>query len=274
MALGARYTKSVVFILGGDSADSATPQGTGFIAGTPDAEPGMVIPFVVTAAHVVRTFPFTAVRLSLKNGSVTDHPITEWQIHDVEDVAIALLYPVDADVVEASPIPIDQFVGHEQTEFPVSVGDTVFFGGLLGQVESMGNANVPMIRGGTVGALYQHGVPMRLADNTLIRVHGHLVDCRSFGGFSGSPCFVRFISGTHVTERLSLKAPIETTFLLGIVGGHFDLAATVVLPDQEQLLKVPVSAGIAVVYPAELIAEMLREAASKLDATAQDSIEP
>lgn len=92
MALGARYTKSVVFILGGDSEGTATLQGTGFVAGTPD-EPGMVIPFVVTAAHVVRTFPFTAVRLSLKNGSVTDHPVTEWQIHDLDDVAIAPLLP-------------------------------------------------------------------------------------------------------------------------------------------------------------------------------------
>jgi hypothetical protein len=273
MALGARYTKSVVLILGGDSEEGATLQGTGFVAGTPDAEPGLVIPFVVTAAHVVRTFAFTAVRLSMKDGSVTDHPITKWQIHDVEDVAIALLYPVDADLVEVSPIPIDQFVGHEETEFPISVGDTVFFGGLLGQVESMGKANVPMIRSGTVGALHQDGVPMRLADNTLIYVHGHLVDCRSFGGFSGSPCFVRYISGTHVTERLRLKSPIESTLLLGIVGGHFDLAATVALPDQEQKLKVPVAAGIAVVYPAELIAEMLNEAASKLDDAPQDSTE-
>ena len=49
MALGARYTKSVVFIFGGDSEEGATLQGTGFVAGTPDAEPGPIIPFVVTA---------------------------------------------------------------------------------------------------------------------------------------------------------------------------------------------------------------------------------
>jgi hypothetical protein len=37
------------------------------------------------------------------------------------------------------------------------------------------------------------------------------------------------------------------------------------LPDQEQRLSIPVSAGIAIVYPAELIAEMLDEAAAELD---------
>ena len=36
---------------------------------------------------------------------------------------------------------------------------------------------------------------MRLPDGTVLTMHGHLIDCRSFGGFSGSPCFVEFLSG-------------------------------------------------------------------------------
>jgi hypothetical protein len=180
-------------------------------------------------------------------------------------VAVALLRDVDGDAVEVSPIPRDEFVGVTETEYSVSVGDNVVFGGLLGQVPSMVSANVPMIRAGSIGALYQQGVPMRLADGTLFFVRGHLVDCRSFGGFSGAPCFVHFISGTHVTERFGFKSPIESTLLLGIVGGHFDLRSSVALPDQEQRLSIPVSAGIAIVYPAEVMAEMLAEAAGELD---------
>lgn len=266
MAISVRYTKSVVFILGGGSAAEAVLRGTGFVAGTPTEDENIVIPWLVTAAHVVRWFAYTAVRLSQKDGSAIDHPIelSDWRFHDTEDLAICLLHSLDASKIEVSPIPVEEFVGAKDTEFPVGVGDTVFFGGLLGQVPSMGEGNVPMIRSGAIGALHQNGVPMRAPDDTVIHVRGHLIDCRSFGGFSGSPCFVQFISGKHVTENFGFTAPIESTHFLGIVGGHFDLGASVTLPDQEGKLKIPVSAGIAVVYPSELVAEMLNEAAGEL----------
>jgi hypothetical protein len=265
MALGVRYIKTVVFVLGGEDSGSASLRGTGFVAGTLTEDPNIVVPFVVTTAHVVRTFPFTAVRLSRKDGAVEDRPIESWTIHGYEDIAVALLRDIDLDVTEINVIPVDQFIGDKPTQYPVAVGDQVYFGGLLGAVPSMGEANVPMIRTGAVGALYQAGVPMRLADDTVIHVRGHLVDCRSFGGFSGSPCFVRFISATGETQRMGLRYPIESTMLLGMVGGHFDLAATVELPDQQQRLSIPVSAGIGVVYPAELIAQLLTEAAAAID---------
>lgn len=54
MALGDRYTKTVVFILGGNNADTATLQGTGFVAGALTDDPNIVIPFVVTAAAKMR----------------------------------------------------------------------------------------------------------------------------------------------------------------------------------------------------------------------------
>jgi len=121
----------------------------------------------------------------------------------------------------------------------------------------MGAQNIPMVRTGSIGAQYQDGIPMRLSNNTLIRVRGHLIDCRSFGGFSGSPCFVRYISGGGKTDGLEIPYPIESTLLLGMVGGHFDLKTSVTLPDQEDKLNVPVAAGVAVIYPAETIKEVL-----------------
>jgi hypothetical protein len=121
----------------------------------------------------------------------------------------------------------------------------------------MGERNIPMVRTGAIGALYQADIPMRLTDGTLLKVHGHLIDCQSFGGFSGSPCFTRYISGSGKTEGLSLPYPIESTLLLGMVGGHFDLQASVGLPEGAGNVKVPVAAGVAVVYPAETIREVL-----------------
>lgn len=60
------------------------------------------------------------------------------------------------------------------------LGSTVFYIGLLAPLDRS------MARSGTIGAIDQTGVP---------HSHGHqypchLVDCRSYGGFSGSPCFL------------------------------------------------------------------------------------
>jgi hypothetical protein len=142
-------------------------------------------------------------------------------------------------------------------EWAPGPGADVYFAGLLGQVPSMGEENIPMVRTGSVGALYQKGIPMRLPGNTVIKVRGHLIDCQSFGGFSGSPCFVRYLSGTGETESMGLKYAIQSTLLLGMIGGHFDLKASVTLPDQENELDIPVAAGVAVIYPAETIREVL-----------------
>jgi hypothetical protein len=114
---------------------------------------------------------------------------------------------------------------------------------------------------------------MRLPDSTVIYVRGHLIDCRSFGGFSGSPCFVRFISASGKTERLGLTYPIESTLLLGMIGGHFDLASAVELPDQEESISVPVAAGIGVVYPADVITETLDAAAAGLRANSPSPLD-
>lgn len=121
----------------------------------------------------------------------------------------------------------------------------------------MGEQNIPMVRTGSVGALYQDNIPMRLPDETLLKVHGHLIDCQSFGGFSGSPCFVRYLSGSEEYGEMKFVVPVESTLLLGMVGGHFDLQASVGLPEGTGNLKVPVAAGVAVVYPAEAIREVL-----------------
>lgn len=258
MALGEAYEKSVVFISGtmpGPPAITAL-RGTGFVVGVPSAHPEGVFLYIATAAHVVRPCSSTFVRVNRPDGSVEDLPVDRWIFHPFEDIAVT---PVLGEDFGHSYGTAESFIGSARVDHHPAPGDDVFFAGLLGQVRSMGERNIPMVRSGSIGALYQEGVPMRLPDDTVLHVRGHLIDCRSFGGFSGSPCFVRFISGQGQTERLGLRYPIQSTLLLGMVGGHFDLKASVALPDQEEKFKVPVAAGIAVVYPAESIVNTLEE---------------
>ena len=263
MALSEIHRRTVMLISGSlDAAanSEAALRGTGFAVGVPTVDPNQVWPYVVTAAHVVRPCRTTFIRMTQTGGSTVDLeiPKSRWVFHPREDVAVAP-FEADPDEVRLSVVATPDFVGSTKTQFAVAPGDEVLFAGLLGLVPSMGARNIPMVRSGAVGALHQDGIPMRLQDDTLVSVHGHLIDCRSFGGFSGSPCFVRFTSGINITPRLGLKTPINSTLLLGLVGGHFDLHASVTLPEQEDGIDVPVAAGIAVVLPSETIMEVLQD---------------
>ena len=260
MAFNAKLQKTVVFVGGSiePGVETKPLRGTGFVTHIPSAESEQTYLYVVTAAHVVRPLASRYIRMSRRDGTTLDLdiPAKDWDFHPTEDVAVGQ-FSIDPAEVDLTVMPTETYVGRAETQFPVGNGDDVVFAGLLGLVESMGQRRIPMFRTGTIGAMYQHGIPMRLGDDIVVSVHGHLVDCRSFGGFSGSPCFVRYISGMDTTPRMGLPRPTQSTLLLGIVGGHFDMGASVALPDQEQKLSVPVAAGIAIVLPSETILEVL-----------------
>jgi hypothetical protein len=261
MAISTSYISTAVFIGGSrtdDSAVDAPLRGTGFVAQMEAPDPDQCFLYVITAAHVVRPLARSFVRLSRHDGTTVDMPLNEWTFHYREDVAVTPI-ALDPGEIRLTVVPVEMFVGVAETQFAPGPGDEVFFSGLLGDVPSMGQANVPMVRGGMIGALHQDGIPMRVQDGTVLSAHGHLIDCRSFGGFSGSPCFARFVSRIDATPNLGLKVPKETALLLGIVGGHFDLHASVALPDQEDRLRVSVTAGIAVLQTSETILDVLRD---------------
>jgi hypothetical protein len=64
-------------------------------------------------------------------------------------------------------------------EHPV-LGQTIYYIGMFHPL------NRPMARSGTIGAIFQSGIPHSKGRYTF---NAHLVDCRSYQGFSGSPCF-------------------------------------------------------------------------------------
>jgi hypothetical protein len=263
MALSQKFINTAVFIAGAKDVgppSDASLQGTGFIVQMPASDPDKCFLYVVTAAHVVRSFNSTFVRVSRKDGSVMDlHvPRGDWVFHWREDIAVALVTLMPSEV-SVTVIPTESFVGVAETQFAPGPGDEVFFAGLLGLVPSMARRNIPMVRGGMIGALGQGDIPVRIPDGTVLNMHGHLIDCRSFGGFSGSPCFVNFLMRIDHTPNVGLAMEKRGALLLGLVSGHFDLRASVALPDETGDLGVPVAAGIAVLSTSQSIYELLMD---------------
>lgn len=262
-----RQRRSVVFVGSVEPDGDRRLRGTGFLAGLPTGEDTFSHLYLVTAAHVVPHYKQSFMRLRRLNEApppgalleersldetVVDVDLGSWHRHPTRDVAITWLREPDS-LWAAGVVSLNDFI--DASPHDPHVGEDVFFAGLLGQVESMGERHVAMLRGGLIGALNQRDIPIVEPGGTRRRVDGHLIDCRSFGGFSGAPCFARLLRAGDPTPRLGLATSETHSLLLGIVGGHFDHRSAVDIQGEEA--SVPTSAGVAVVYPCELIRELL-----------------
>ena len=278
MGLSSGLTKSVAFIIGTRQRQGAAvplPIGTGFLLGVrPPSEPSSRRAFTLylaTAAHVVRGENPTWVRLRRLEGELEDVPVAGWFIHDRADVAIAVLdleerhTPYDIAVL---PIPDFLPAGAEQRygarRRPLTrddrpmLGDAVYFIGLFTSLPSMGARNLPLVRSGTLAAMSVEKVPVTMKDRTITRYTAHLIDCRAYAGFSGSPCFVQFPKEPGIG---GVGRPDEETELLGVFSSHFDwmetAAVTGDLADVEGSVRFPVNLGVGVVTPSASIVELL-----------------
>jgi len=137
------------------------------------------------------------------------------------------------------------------------LGDRVYFIGLLADVPDMVARNIPLVRSATMGAWNQEGVFLGLPDGTRLRMRtAHLIDCHSYKGFSGAPCFLqqdwRYVAG----KGKLVDGPM--TWLLGLVSGHIDVTVpTPVRGDDGLSIAVPINSGVGVVTPVESIRELL-----------------
>lgn len=273
VALNDTFPKTVAFIIGRRSRGGSsrqTPIGTGFFLGvrTPD-EPQSTRAFtlyLVTAAHVVRSEPEVWVRLRRIDGTLEDVPIPEWAFHDRDDVALAVMeldeteQPYDIGLI---PIP-DFFAAGAAERHPLArfrhrpmLGDPVYFIGLFSPIPTMGERNVPLVRSGTLAAWAQERVPLKMPDGTVFEYTAHLIDCRSYAGFSGSPCVVQFPRDPDIG---GVGRPDEETELIGLISSHFDFRENADLTGEIAELgtvDVPVHLGVGVVMPAESIEELL-----------------
>jgi hypothetical protein len=239
--------------------------------------------YLVTAAHVVEGRE-TFVRVPLVDGGVRDLDVPDWISHGKHDVAVA---PIEiTEDMYAPRTAIDQFIDDphwmaDDVMHPLELGDIVYFIGLLGRIPEMVERNVPIVRAGTLGAMWQEQVPVRRSPvDELKYITAHLIDCRSFGGFSGSPCYIQQ-SRAGIVEGDDGRPGVTTKFataLLGLIGGHFDdwtstRMRNVVTDDAadddasdnsfyavSDDVKAPVSTGVGYVIPAEYIrATLMRQ---------------
>ncbi len=156
-----------------------------------EADPQQFHAYVVTAAHVVIGQRRTEIRLRDDHGNVLpDRPISGWVVHEKSDIAAAPT-AFDSDVV-INPFVRD--MGIDRREGPLRLAEPVFFMGLLAGFDKMERSAVPMVRSGTVGAYYQRDVPLPAGRFD----EAHLIDCRSFQGFSRSPCVIQRTSYAYV----------------------------------------------------------------------------
>lgn len=269
MPLDEAYPFAVTFIVGEQAAVGGavvrTPIGTGFVLRlqSPNIKE-LGHEYIVTAAHIVEAGDETWVRFRKREGGVYDLSVGTWILHPTADVALTPLRGHGGYGLDLRHIPVDALVGSGAIGGWVPVlADRVYFLGLLSQHEEMGERNVPMVRSGTIGALYEQRVPIRRADGSIARIEAHLIDCRSYGGFSGSPCFVqrehyRFekAEGTWI-----MFGHGHLTFLLGLVSGHFDDWQEARLKGDLGLepgsIEAAINTGVGVVTPSEKILEAL-----------------
>jgi hypothetical protein len=241
------WRRFVVFIL---DAEGGKPIGTGFIVIKENEFGGPPLAYVVTAAHVViKNHATAAMRLRTVGGGVNDFPLSVWSIAVDDDVAAQ-----ECDLrgfeppVEFNAYPLDEAI--DQRPLKLRPGEQCYFIGLLERVPSMGPAMIPMLRSGALGAYMQEDVPISIDPPKSITAH--LIDGRSLGGFSGSPCFVQITAWLENEKPGHAPTPQELTRLIGIVIAHYDDI------EREAGVKVTnLNTGIAIVLPVERVRALI-----------------
>jgi hypothetical protein len=156
MPLDDSYPQAVVFILGPGTdeqgAELRQPRGTGFIVSIPSEVPEQSYLYVVTAAHGLRSGEQSWIRFNMTEGGIADVEVARWLFHPTEDVAVR---PVTLPQgVRWGHVPIRMFV--DAWDAKPSLGDRVYFVGLLANIASMAERTVPMgagLPGGRPGGL-------------------------------------------------------------------------------------------------------------------------
>jgi hypothetical protein len=256
------FLLAVTFIIAPREKDGVTrptPIGTGFVVSFPSAEvSNLRFEYVVTASHVVQGERETYARFRKREGGVHDLPVPDWVHHPRADVALAPLRRHGPLGLHLKHIASDMFIGPGTKPIGVFPGERVYFLGLFERLGSLGEQNVAMVRSGTLGAWEVENVPIGPEENRRY-VTAHLIDCRSYAGFSGAPCFVQADVQAPATYDSQAERLQHVTYLVGMVNGHFDVWGKARLlgdlPIEEGSIEAQVNSGVGVVTPSQMIVE-------------------
>lgn len=196
MALDERHVGAVGFLfdekqVGPDVA--LAPIGTFFVMQVrTGVDPAMSYPFLVTSQHVIQEHSRVVALMRGSDGQILDWKLGDrWFIPEEPTVDLAI-HPLWAhpDGVPASAMLIED--SSEALAIMPKYGEAMYFVGLLRPVPTTWMNLVPVVRHGTLAAQAQPQVtwgtkkyPDKWGPSVV-----HLIDCRSWTGFSGSPCFM------------------------------------------------------------------------------------
>lgn len=237
--------------------DNVKYGGTAFMVSVPGERAGWFT-YLVTAKHSLEHIanrPYV-IRANTKDGRsiVFDAKDTQWTVHPdpTVDAAIMRFVVPDELSLDWSSIPLSNFLTDRLIhDHRIGAGDEVVMTGLFTEVEGTAK-NLPIVRMGNVALIPDEPIPF---NNELIEAY--LIEARSIGGLSGSPCFV---SSTKLIPWPN-KDPKDKTpnycwvpgesFFFGIVRGHWQVLPMRSLNEVEK-----VNMGISVVVPAKKIREI------------------
>jgi hypothetical protein len=156
--------------------------GTGFLVNVAsEANPTGYYPHIVTAAHVIADQQKIEIEIPIprpSGGTYAPVQVKNWH-RPLPNVDLAVALFVDSSEHKALYGIDEQELVPNQWIQRLSLGGDIAYVGILTPLDR------PMVRTGTIGALDQENLKLEGYDYT-----AHLVDCRSYAGFSGSPVFV------------------------------------------------------------------------------------
>ena len=238
--------------------------GTGFIVGIfSQTRSQRFYPHVVTNAHVVDGGNYT-IRFNTKDGKslALETDPAEWVVSTEDDLAV---YPTDMpENAEFMAIMPDVFIDDSCTidGWPLFPGDDVVMYGRF--IDHDGRQrNKPVVRFGSISMLPDQDATVRVNNRDQL---AFLVECRSMGGFSGSPVFVHLAQPRLMDDATFDKKgwiPLHWRFL-GVDCGHLPFFAGVrdkpsVASQRVDGLWSETNSGIAVVIPAWRLERLLND---------------
>jgi hypothetical protein len=195
----------------------------------------------------------------------------KWWFHPEtpNEVDIAIMPFGPPDVVDMATVPIEgSFLS--PADIPserIGPGDEVFAVGLFTKMTGKARL-IPIVRTGNIAMMPAEKIPgIKISDKWTGEIEAYLIEARSIGGLSGSPCFVRQ-TVHHKTvdgktgETLKVLHGLGKQFLLGLVHGHWEIRASErnearIKALQRGLYEDQVNLGIAVVIPCQKIVDVL-----------------
>lgn len=190
--------------------------GSGFMVSVPSSTKQNTIHlYAVTNRHVL-TNGNHVIRFNTKAGasSVATRP-DEWTVAVHDDLAVL---PIDPPAGwEPGYIGVDLFLTADCkiAGFPIFPGDHVMFFGRFVSHEGQ-QRNNPVVRYGNISMLPDDDEPIALGHTSQV---AFLVECRSLGGFSGSPAIITLADARLGGDKKGFIPTNELRFL-GVDCGH------------------------------------------------------